>query len=47
MTELKIKEVSQFIEKDVQKTKLVINENNKDTEIIFSGNGKLKVPVQA
>jgi len=47
MNDLKIKEISRFVEDNVEKTKLVISENGKDTEIILSGNGKLKVAVQA
>ena len=47
MSDLKIKEISRFVEDNMEKTKLVITENGKDTEIILSGNGKLKVAVQA
>ena len=47
MNYLKIKEISRFVEDNVEKTKLIISENGKDTEIILSGNGKLKVAVQA
>jgi hypothetical protein len=47
MNDLKIKEISRFVEDNVEKTKLIISENGKDTEIILSGNGKLKVAVQA
>lgn len=47
MNNLKIKEISRFVEDNVEKTKLIISENGKDTEIILSGNGKLKVAVQA
>lgn len=47
MSSLKIKEVSRFIEGSVQKTRLIISENGKDTEIIFTGDGKLKVAVEA
>lgn len=45
--DLKIKEISRFIEDNMEKTRLVICENGKDTEIILSGNGKLKVAVKA
>ena len=47
MNDLKIKEISRFLEDGTEKTKLVISENGKDTEIILSGNGKLKVAVEA
>lgn len=47
MSELKIKEISNFMENNVRKTRLVISENNKDTEIVLEGNGKLKVAVEA
>ncbi len=43
MNDLKIKEISRFMEDSIAKTKLVISENGKDTEIILTGNGKLKV----
>lgn len=45
--DLKIKEISRFTEDNIEKTRLVICENGKDTEIILSGNGKLKVAVKA
>ena len=47
MNDLKIKEISRFVEDNVEKTRLIISENGKDTEIILSGNGKLKVAVEA
>ena len=47
MSELKIKEITRFMEDNVEKTRLVISENGKDTEIILSGNGKMKVAVEA
>ena len=43
MNDLKIKEITRFMEDNIQKTKLVITENGKDTEIILTGSGKLKV----
>ena len=46
MSDIKIKEVSRFVEDNVEKTRLVICENGKDTEIILLGNGKLKVAVE-
>ena len=45
MNDLKIKEVSSFMENNVRKTRLVISENGKDTEIILEGNGKFKTAV--
>jgi hypothetical protein len=47
MNDLKIKEISTFMENNVRKTRLVISEGNKDTEIILNGDGKLKVAVEA
>lgn len=47
MDDLKVKEISRFVENNIEKTKLVISQNGKDTEIILSGNGKLKVAVEA
>jgi len=47
MNDLKIKEITRFTEDNIEKTKLVICENGKDTEIILTGNGKLKVAVEA
>lgn len=46
MNDLKIKEVTRFVEDNVEKTKLVISQNGKDTEIILIGNGKLKVAIE-
>lgn len=47
MNDLKIKEVTRFVEDNVQKTRLVISQDGKDTEIILTGNGKLKVAIEA
>lgn len=47
MNDLKIKEISRFIENDVEKTRLIISQDDKDTEIILEGNGKLKVAIEA
>ena len=46
MNDLKVKEISSFIENNTRKTRLVISENGRDTEIILEGNGKLKVAVE-
>ena len=47
MKDIKIKEISRFTENNIQMTKLIISENGKDTEIILTGNGKLKVAAPA
>lgn len=46
MENLTIKEISTFVENEKEKTRLIINDNSKDTEIIFEGNGKLQVAVE-
>lgn len=46
MNDLKIKEISRITENDVVKTRLIISENGKDTEIILEGDGKLKTAVE-
>ena len=46
MNDLKIKEISRFTENDVVKTRLIISENGKDTEIILEGDGKIKTTVE-
>ncbi len=46
MNDLKIKEISRFTENDVVKTRLIISENGKDTEIILEGDGKFKAAVE-
>ncbi len=47
MNDLKIKEISGFVENGVEKTKLVFSEADVETEIILEGSGAIKVPVQA
>lgn len=47
MSELKIKEISNFMENNVRKTRLIISDNDRETEIILEGDGKLKVAVEA
>ncbi len=42
MSELLIKEIITFTEDNLKKTKLVISDCEKDTEIILEGNGTLK-----
>lgn len=46
MNDVRVKEISRFVDSDVLKTRLVITQNGKDTEIIFTGDGKLKVATQ-
>ena len=46
MNDFIIKEVTRFVEDNVEKTKLVISQNGKDTEIILTGNGKLKFAIE-
>jgi hypothetical protein len=47
MNDLKIKEISRFVDNKITKTRLVISQNGKDTEIILTGEGKLKVAIEA
>lgn len=44
--DLKIKEITNFVENNIKKTRLVMLENGKETEIILTGDGKLKVAVE-
>ena len=44
--DLKIKDISHFTENNIEKTRLVICENGKDTEIILEGDGKIKTTVE-
>ena len=46
MTELKIKEISGFIEDGIDKTKVIFSDNVQDTEIILEGKGKIKTAVE-
>lgn len=46
MKDLKIKEITRFTQDNIEKTRLVISENGKDTEIILEGNGHLKTAVE-
>lgn len=46
MDDLKIKEIINFTEDNVTKTKMIISENNQDKEIILEGNGSIKVSVE-
>ena len=42
---LEIKEITNFTEDGKNKTRLVFGEKNENREIIFEGDGKLKMPV--
>ncbi len=43
MSEIKVKEIVTFTENNIRKTKLIISDTEKETEIILEGNGKLKI----
>lgn len=43
MNKLEVKEVVTFMENNIRKTRLVISQDGKDTEIILNGDGKLKI----
>lgn len=43
MSELKVKEISTTTEDNIKKTRLIISDSEKDTEIILEGNGVLKI----
>lgn len=42
MNDLKIKDIQTFLENEKPKTKLTFSDKEKDVEIVFEGNGKLK-----
>ena len=46
MEELKIKEISQYEENGVNKTKMIIISDNKEKEIILEGSGKIKSTIE-
>lgn len=46
MEDLVIKEISYFTENNIRKTRLIIFENGKETEIILQGDGKLELPIE-
>lgn len=46
MSDLKVKEITRFVENNVEKTRLIISENGKDTEIILQGEGEIKAAVE-
>ena len=46
MAEFSIKEISDFVEDGVDKTKVVFSDAGKDTEIILEGKGKIKTAVE-
>ena len=43
--DLKVKEITNFLEDGKNKTKVVFCQNNNEKEIIFEGKGKIKLPV--
>lgn len=43
MTNVEIKSIETFTENETPKTKMIINDNNTEKEIILEGNGKLKI----
>jgi len=43
MSELKVKEIRNYMENNIRKTKLIISDKGKDTSIILEGDGKLCV----
>ena len=46
MVELKIKEIKGFTENGIAKTKMIFVKNDKETEIVFEGSGKIKSAVE-
>lgn len=46
MSDLKVKEIKNFTEANIKKTRLVISDSKKDTEIILEGNGAIKIAVE-
>lgn len=46
MSDLKVKEIVSFKENDIRKTKLIISDSKKDTEIVLEGKGALKIAVE-
>ena len=45
MTDINIKNIINYIEDDVKKTKLVINVDEQEKEILFQGDGSIKTSV--
>lgn len=46
MSDLKVKEITNFTENNTRKTKLIISDSKQDTEIILEGKGVLKAAVE-
>ena len=45
MGELKIKEITEYVENGINKTKMIIINDDKEQEIILEGSGKIKSTV--
>ena len=43
MENIEIKSIETFTENETPKTKMIINDNDTEKEIILEGNGKLKI----
>lgn len=43
--DLKVKEITNFLDNEKEKTKIVFCQDNIEKEIIFEGNGRLKTAV--
>lgn len=46
MTEFKIKEISEFVEDNLNKKRVIFSDSEKDMEIILEGEGKIKATVE-
>lgn len=47
MNNIEIKTIETFIENKIQKTKLIISDQNSEKEIILEGNGSIKAAIEA
>ena len=46
MADPQLKEILNFTDNGINKTKVVFSEKEKETEIIFEGSGKIKVALE-
>lgn len=46
MAETKVKKIFNYVDEGVNKTKVIFSDTEKDTEIIFEGNGKIKAAIE-